>query len=198
MRQTVLIALAITIAIPLALYFYSSSVENAERQKAETGRRERIMQERQTAIAQLVSQANAVDNWEEGLTGGQHYRLEPILTVELERLWMTGRPILFRGTIDDVKTYDQKQYTVVFSYREWRYTFSTNFRLDLRCNRNEIDAFLGATPGLFTNGGLNNQVAVIADVTAIRNERTTDGDDGTSQTKVGEGTCTKISYIGFH
>jgi hypothetical protein len=80
--------------------------------------------------------------------------------------------------IDDVKSYDQSQYTVVFAHHEQRFTFATNFRLDLRCNRSEADAFLAATPWLFASGGLNNEVVVITNVTAIRNERTTEGEEG--------------------
>lgn len=86
----------------LGAYFVKNSMEN----KAKNLETERLRNAAKVAVAQLVVRTNAVENWEKYLSKGEQFRLEPILTVELERLWLTDRPILFVGAIKDISSID--------------------------------------------------------------------------------------------
>ena len=163
MKRFLLIALAIAVGG----FLFHQYLQNAERERVEKAERERIRSETAAAITRLVKETNAVDNWDRQLSKGQRYRLEPILTVELERLWMSGRPILFLGSIDDIKTHDPNSYNVVFSpsiAAIFQFMFDTELQLSLQCGRTDVDALLSAHPKLFEGAGFNNVVAVIADI----------------------------------
>ena len=174
-------------------------VQNAEREGLQKAEWARAKRETVEGISRLVAETNAVVDWDRQLSKGKKYRLEPILTIELERLWMSGRPILFLGAIDDIKTHDAEMYTVTWSQSldaVLKYMFDTDLHLSLRCNRKEIDAFLAANPKLFENAGFNNVVAVIANITAIRTDRMSKGDEGSKETRVGDGACLRLLYVG--
>jgi integrase len=91
------------VAIAVGALFYYQYVQNTERKTLEKAEWDRAKRETVEGISRLVAETNAVDDWERQLSKGKKYRLEPILTIELERLWMSGRPILFLGAIDDIK-----------------------------------------------------------------------------------------------
>ena len=184
-------ALAIGMTISIAVYLYNASVQNAERENAKKTERERIKRERSATIAQLVKDTNAITDWDKRLSKGQIYRSGPIFTVELEQLWMSGRPILFLGAIDDIKTFDTNAYTVVLSMSSISsFMFDTQLRLSLQCNRSVIDPLLSSNPELIAS-----DVAVIANVTAIRAENVENPEGANQAARIGEGSCLHVLYV---
>ena len=122
-------------------------------------------------IADMVSRNAAVDNWEERLSNKERYRLEPILTVELEKLWLQSKAILFVGVIKDIITYNETFYTLTIErsiYSRPEYDFSTDIQLSLIASKHQIDDLLEKNPDIFKDFGFNNNVAVIAKVTNIQ------------------------------
>ncbi len=100
-------AIWIIVILLISAYFVNSYLENRAKREAEKAEAERIEKTIKAAVAQLVERTNAVHNWEKELCKGGQFRLEPILTIELERLWLTDRPILFVGSIKDISTINQ-------------------------------------------------------------------------------------------
>jgi hypothetical protein len=107
------LVLAVLATIVAAGIYYTAS-ENSKRRRAEEAERTRVHNEMAKTLSLLVQETNAVDDWDKMLGRGQSYRLEPVLSIELERLWMAGRPILFIGSIDDIKSHDASSYDVQF------------------------------------------------------------------------------------
>jgi len=92
----------IILVLLVGAYFANSHLENKAKEKAKKAEAVKIEKITKAAVAKLVDRTNAVTNWKKILLKGQEFRLEPILTVELEQLWLTGRPILFFGSIGDI------------------------------------------------------------------------------------------------
>lgn len=99
MDQMIGKAIWITAMIGIGVYFFNSHLEKKAGREARQAQEEKIEQATRTALSEMVSWSNAVDNSEEILSRGGNYRFDPILTIELEKQWMLQRPILFIGVI---------------------------------------------------------------------------------------------------
>ena len=147
----------------------------------------------------MVSRTGAIDDWEQRLSKGEKYRLEPILTIELERLWLQNHPILFIGTVKDIATHDQTQYKVLVErnlFNSFEYMFDTELQLSLLSGKEQIDSFLQKHPGLFKNDGFNNGVAVVAHINAIRTIYVPGEEGGREEIKIGDGELVDITFTG--
>lgn len=189
----------ILIAIVVGSYIVSCIIENnAKRVEKNTKRKmenaewRRIEQVTEAAVMQMVSRTNAVDDWKQQLSKGDNYRFEPILTIELEKLWLQKQPILFIGYIKDISTYKQSKYLVLVEKRPFS-LFGTELTLSLIASKNRIDSFLKENPDLFKDLGFSN-VGVVARIHSIR---TIDAPGGEHEKmKVGDGELIDIIYMG--
>jgi len=190
----------IIVALVVGGYFVNSYLENKAKREAEQAEIERIEQATKSAVAQMVSQTGAIEDWESRLSKGKEFRFEPILTVELERLWLQNRPILFVGSIRDIATQDQSHYTIIVErslFSSLEHIFSSELELSLVSNKEQIDTFLKKYPNLFTDYGLdNNGVAVIAHISAIRTVYFTGDEGDREEIKIGDGELIDIMYTG--
>jgi hypothetical protein len=186
MKRTVwLLALGVVVALGLFLIY-----RHIEQEAATLAEKQRVEEETRVAVTTLASRYNAVVDWEERLSKGQPVRMSSILTMELERLWLSDRPILFIGTIKDISSDSAADYTLVVEQGLFTdYVFqSTELRLSLRAPKASIDSFLQEHPGLLTEGMLANGIAVVASVTKIstQDERLPEGDRVGIKTGYGE------------
>ncbi len=192
----------IIIAIAVVGYFFNSYTVNKAKREAERAERaesERIEQATKTAVSQMSSQSNAVSDWEASLSKGERFRFEPILTIELEQIWLQQRPILFVGSIKDIATHDQSRYVVLFErslYGSFDYMFRTELQLSLLARKEMINSFLKKHPDLFKDYGLNNGVAVVARIDAIRIISVPGGEGEREEIKIGDGKLMDILYTG--
>lgn len=145
-------------------------MENSAKREAKRIESERIEQETKAAVKQMISRTNAISNWEENLGKGERFRYAPILTIELERLWMQQRPILFIGAVKDIATHDQFHYTVLVerSFFGSEYMFETELQLSLISEKDRLDTFLTGHLSLFKDNGFENGIAVVAHIDSIR------------------------------
>ena len=134
-------------------YFINSNLEEKATREAEKAVAAKI----EAAVSQMVARTDAIDDWQSRLSGG-------VLTIELERLLVQPRPILFRGAIKDIFTVDLSSYTVLIESS----LFSGRLQLSLISRKEIVDSFLEKHPDLFGNFGWNNGVAVVARVHSIR------------------------------
>lgn len=176
-------------------YLYS---DGDEKPSPEAIKAAKIKQAAQTAVSQMTLRTGAIKNWDESLSD-EPFRLEPILTIELEKLWLQGKPILFIGSITDVATHIENQYIV--SIRRGisdssKHVFMTKLELALTADQNKIDSFLKDHPNLFKEEGFNNGVAVVARINSIKTQTYYGENSGSREARIGEGELIDIVYTG--
>ena len=189
----------IIVAVAVAGYLFNSYVENKDRREAEraeeaerAAEEERIEKSTKAAVSEMASRMNAVTEWEANLS-------EPIITVELERLWLQQRPILFIGSIKDIATNDQSQYVVLVEsshFGGFGYVFGTVLQLSLLSDKNKIDSLLKEHRNLFKEYGFDKGVAVVALVSSIRTTYVPGWEGEQEQVKIGDGKLIDILYTG--
>ncbi len=183
----------------MAGYFFNSYTENKAKREAKRAEAEKIEQATKTAVLKMASRTNAVSDWEANLSKGEKFRFEPILTVELERLWLKQRPILFVGAIKDIATYDQSRYVVLVErsiFSSFDYMFGTELQLSLLSDKDTVDSFLKEYPDLFKDYGFKNGVAVVARINSIRTTYVPGEEGEREEVKIGDGELLDILYTG--
>lgn len=160
------------------------------KEEAEKAESERVTQTIKSAVAESVSRTRAIHDWESRLSRGERFRSEPILTVELERIWLQNRPILFIGSIKDIATHDESRYRVTVErsiFGSFDHMFDTELELSLLSTKEQIDSLLKKHPDLFEDYGFNNGVAVVARIDTIRTIYVSSQEGGRDEVKVGNG-----------
>ena len=190
----------IVVVLVICGYFVNTYIKDRAEREAQRAEREQANQKTRSLVAQMVARNDAADDWANQLSKGQKIRYEPILTVELENLWLVNRPILFVGAIKDIATKDESHYTVLFErsiFASLNQMFETGLQLSLSSPKERIDAVLREHPELFENYGFNNGVAVIAQVDAIRSAFVLGENGERLDVKIGEGELMDITYTGI-
>ena len=193
-------AIAIILIVLIGGYFINKYFENKARKEAERAEAKRIEETIRASVSEMVRRTNAIDTWEKVLTKGR-FRLERILTIELERLWLAGRPILFIGAIKDVVTVDKENYRIeiersLFSGLGLEHMFMTELQLTLQCSKQKVDLFLTEHPNLFKDFGFKNGVAVVADINEIDTKLISSAEGERQEIKIGKGKCIDMIYTG--
>jgi hypothetical protein len=188
----------VIVVLAVAGYFANSYLEKKAKRETERAEAKRIGQVTKSAVSAMVSRTDAVDDWQRRLTKGEEVRLGPIFTVELERLWLGNRPILFIGSIKDIATYNESHYKVLVEKSIFNidYMFGTDLQLSLRSTKQRIDSFLKEHPNLLKGYGVNNGVAVIANVKTIRTTYVHGEEGEREEVKIGEGELVDILFTG--
>jgi len=189
----------IVVVLVVAGYFINSYTQKRTKEKADRVEAERIEKNIRSFVSAMVSKSNAVDNWEEKLSKGERYRYDPILTIELEKLWLVDQPILFIGSINDIATHDESHYLMCVERNllgNLDYLFDTELQLSLISKKEQIDIFLNKYPDLFKEYGFNNGVAIIAKINAIRTTYIPGEEGERKDVKIGYGELIDILYAG--
>ena len=180
-------------------YFVNSYFENNAKREANRIERENIRKKIRVSIQNISSRTNAVSDWESKLSRGNSYRIEPILTLELEKLWVIERPIIFYGSIHDIKTLDKDKYIVIIE-KNFRSglgnMYITDLMLSLAVPKIKIDMFLKDHPDLLEGIGFNNNVAVVAKINSIKTIYSSEGEGDRKEIKTGQGDMIELVYIG--
>lgn len=152
----------------------------------------------QAAYGELAKKHNAIDSWDNELCQGAPARMTPILTMELEKIWLTARPILFIGKITDIKIQDKANYRLIIDRDLYlsaslsRPVLRTRLGVSLLCTKNIVDSFIAANPDYLEAG---NGVAVIAKIEAIENAEYADKDTEQGAGKVGMGNGLELQCL---
>ena len=187
----------IGIVLALVAWFVYSKVENDRRREVEQAEAQQFAQVTRQEVDSLSKAYGASQDWVKVLSNGEAFRLTPILTIELERAWIKYGPIVFPGSIEDIKTLDAEHYEVVI-YRELfagiSYMFNTKLKLSLRADKGIIDDFINAHPNIFDNVGFNNGVAVAANINDIKSSEIAGEEADIIDVKTGVGELLGIVY----
>lgn len=179
-------------------YFVNAYLDSKATQEAKKIEKEQAKQEARAIITQLVSRYGAIENWDEELSKDDEYRMDPILTIELEQVWLKPQPILFLGAVKDISTFDETRYEVLFEQNilfNSRYFF-TELQLSLKADKSLVDKFLKDHPNLLKDFGMNNNVAWIAKINSIETKNILSDDGTPEEVKIGNGELVEIRYIG--
>ena len=187
----------IILAIVLLLiggFFINVHFEGEAKRKAEELETKRFEEVTRRAVKKMVSRTKAVDDWVLYLKKGKQYS-SLILTMDLETVWLTNRPILFVGVIKDIATQDNFHYTIQLEsgfLNNSYYLFGIELEVSLRASKEMIDSFLKKHPDL---DSYNNGIAVIAQINSIRRAYSID-DEVRTTVRIGEGELLDIQYVG--
>lgn len=162
-------------------YFQGKAKETAAH---EAHKKEREL--RHAAVARMVTKYDADKDWSNILRKGGSASGKRILTIEIEKLWLIDKPILFKGRIKDISTFDKNNYMMKLYILP---RFSTKLALTLKSPKNMIDSFLRRNPNA---SNLSPTIAVIAKINNIETilRKTEEGDE--EEIKTGVGQCIDI------
>ncbi len=144
----------------------------------------------QVISTDLVRKNAANDSWDRELCQGQPARQTPVLTMELEKVWLTDRPILFVGKIADVRLEGGDDRLIVDRDMFWaamlsRPLLTTGLRISVVCPKAVMDAFVAANPDYLDPG---NGIAIVAKIESVDSGPTTGGaESGPAAAKIGHG-----------
>jgi hypothetical protein len=195
MKRTALVIVAL-IAIGFVVRWYFDLKAEEEIQRIEQERRK---EEVKLDVTNMVLRAKANSTWPHELCLGEGFRYERVLTVELERCWLAGQPILFVGTINDIASEADTLYRLSLGMSLlWAggcFTM-TELQLQLFTPKHLIDTLLNNHPDLLGAAGFSG-IAVVAQIDTVRTEYIL-GDGGDRATiKVGEGKLLAFVYTGL-
>jgi hypothetical protein len=189
----------VIVGLAVGGYLLNSYLEKKAKREEELTEAKRIERTVRSAVDEMVSRTGADASWELHLSKRGNFRFEPILTVDLEKLWLRNRPILFVGAIKDIATSDESRYIVSIErslFGSFSHMFSTDLQLSLLSSKHQMDSFLEQHQTLFENYGLNNGVAVVARIKAIRTVYVPREEGERDEVKIGEGKLIDILYTG--
>ena len=189
MKRALLIIIPILLLITGIVYnTVNSHFAYKSKMEAKKAKKERIAKDVSTAVAQLIKRYSAFD-WVKDIESRKEFG-DPILTVELEQLWLTDRPTLFIGTIEDISTFDQEYYMIKFQGFDG---VRANYELALKCPKQKVNSLLEEHPDLAE--GVTSGVAVVANIDKIKTVIVPGYDGGKENIRIGEGKSIDMVYI---
>ena len=191
MKRALLIIIPILLVITGIVYnVVNSHLAYKAEMEAKIAEKERIKKDVSTAVAQLIKRYSAFD-WVKDIESRKDKEFgDPILTVELEQLWLTDRPTLFIGTIEDISTFDQEYYMIKFQGFDG---VRANYELALKCPKQKVNSLLEEHPDLAE--GVTSGVAVVANIDKIKTVIVPGYDGGKENIRIGEGKSIDMIYI---
>lgn len=191
MKRAFLIVISVLLVISFVVYTVRNHRAHKARVEAEKAQKEMAAKNATSVIEGLLKEHDAFDWAKEIESRNEPYNWTPILTVELEKLWLTQRPTLFIGTIKDISTIDREY--CALKLKGIGPLMMVKFELELKCPIQKINSLLEDHP-VFTRD-ITNGVAVIANINNIKTVTISGYDGEKKDIRVGEGKCIDIVYI---
>jgi hypothetical protein len=101
-------------------------------------------------LRDVVLKFDANSRWPHTLAGTEGIRVNPILSIELQRIWMTGTPILFVGRLDDVALNEDGRFRVSARREPWLTgspMLKENMQLTVICPAEIAEPLIAAATG---------------------------------------------------
>jgi hypothetical protein len=174
-----------------AVAVLAASCSESPKEKA---RAKRVVEDKalRASVNEFAKTANADTTWIKSVNELRDKSLNPVYSVDLERLWIIGRPVLFVGGLENVESRSDTNYQLSIS--EWGYLL-LKLRLEVTCPKPKVDPILGRIASDRSNVKVNpGGVALAAQIERI-SSRTSDG-EGSMTVLTGHGQCADLRYIG--
>jgi hypothetical protein len=184
--NTVFLVVAVVV---LTAWLLHSCEQSRVRERDRVAARTTIERAALEDLANVVTTHQAITDWESKICNGSSVRIDTVFSIDLERVWLVDRPILFAGSIRDVSTSEHgDSYDIVIDQSYLRSCITlTDLRLSLRCPKTLVDAFLAKKPETRTD--IRARVAVVADIESVTTEKEADADGSKHDVRVGVGAC---------
>jgi len=145
-------------------------------------------------IYDIIKKYNAVDDWENSIANNE-FMVSSFTTLDLKRVWFTGRPIFFVGSVSDVYDEYGSNYLLkvtVDSTSPANYMYIENdpyFKLE--CSKVVVDK----SNVLKNVAYFENRFAIIADIEKIQTEIVKNYDGWTREVRIGVGKCKEMVHL---
>ena len=188
--------LVMVVLVALGYWGYSAWQSSVENRAQESKAKERAAQIKEK-ISSVAKKHDAVVDWSSRLAQGERFRMSPILTTELQDLWVTGRPILFIGSISDIArtSTDSMSLFIAYGALDQAHMFlGTDLRIRIQCNRALSEPLLAAARDP-SRMALNSDIAVVAVISSIESSTERDSEGNTPRIHTGIGQCIDVVQI---
>lgn len=179
--------------VALTGYFYHRHLESELRMEIEEAASRAQIGE----LRQLVKVHGAIHDWLERLMGGEAVRLAPVMSTELQQVWLAGRPILFLGTLRDIAANPDGSFKVLLRHDPFAASGllgAAEFLISTVCSPEQSKSLLSIASNK-SRLGLFAELAAVLKVNAISSKgmRTAEGGEMTQFT--GEAECLEVREI---
>lgn len=179
------------IAIVLSLAACSKSDSQTTPKVRQEGKSEAKEIAARAAIEKFVRKSSADVSWMTSIAQKHASFFQPIYTVDLENLWLDGRPIAFVGRLQDVATNSESNYLLIVTASDVQLP---ELRLEILCPKTSVAPILAQISADKTSiqpGG----IVIAATITKVKSE-TEPGKEGAKTVFIGQGRCTEIALLG--
>ena len=169
--------------------------ERNKKEKIEQAAKQHAQEETQKVLTEFIARTGADESWKASLKNGESFRTTPILTIELEKLWLMKRPILFEGQIIDIVSQKEKGAEYIIKIKSLdEYEFGLNkLLLNLTCSRDKMALLLQGNPNLaYTPLPAKNLTGGFAFAAKIKKIKPSGTDE---KVWVGFGSCVEIGPV---
>ncbi len=199
MKRVVVILIILGFGGYLVYNYYHTKTKEAAQQKAEQQKATAFRAKAKTEIGAMVARYEAIDNWEDRLVEGEVSGEKPISSANLEKLWLTGKPILFQGFMKVASTTKPGSYFILVEHvarkGPGKLNVGTRLRLSLECPKTVVDSYLLENPRADSRGSI---VAVVAKINTIESLTVKEDSGETVEIKRGIGRCLDVRQAGFY
>lgn len=156
-------------AAGIAVWFYRGHQEEQRKANAKAAEEERV----KSVVTKVENSWNANDDWDDVFTAPDAPH-NPY-TLEVENALVKGRPLIFYGTVEDVRAYGDQGSSIVL-IRVWSRTNRPNLRLSLKAATNTMDPILHDKHRIFDTFVIAATIASVENVQAPSDKYDNDQD----------------------
>lgn len=173
---------------------HQNQIKKEQRIVEENQRKNRVI----AKISKLKEETESTFNWLGVLKGDEEFRLNRVLTIELEKAWIENGPILFHGVLEDIATISDGQYIVKLEEGLWNDhgILFTELRLNLNASVEVVDELIQQHPELLDEYSIANGITVSASISSVKTSTETNEDGESEEIKTGIGELRGVVFTG--
>ena len=132
--------------------------------------KEHIIQEKdqnfKAQIKKLEIKYDALINWPEGLVNANEFRDRPIFTIELQKLWIDTKPIIFIGNLIDISRIEKNKVEVTIKFDKFReHLILDSLFIKLTCDSAKAEKIVSEAPNL--DNYLSSNIVAVAKIKTV-------------------------------
>ena len=188
----------ILVALILAGSFVYTKREREQEQQLREQAYQREVHELNSRIDEMAAAHGATRRWAKTLVGDDGYRSGSVMNIELEAAWIEEGPIVFLGTVKDIRSVAGSKYVVRLEW-DWYSSsatlYGTSLMLSLEADKATIDAFVEKHEEV-VQGDFGNTVAALAKIKTIESRIAGTADGEATEVRIGHGTLLELVFVG--